>query len=40
MRSARKQSVGIRIEEQAGDIELDGNQIDAPTKVEDKRKTR
>ena len=37
---ARKQSVGIRIEEQAGEIELDGNQIDAPTKVEDKRKAK
>jgi len=37
---ARKQSVGIRIEEQAGEIELHGNEIDAPTKVEDKRKTK
>src|SRR5688572_21899027 len=37
---ARKQSVGIRIEEQAGEIEFDGNEIDAPTKVEDKRKAR
>ena len=37
---ARKQSVGIRIEEQAGDVELDGNEIDAPTKVEDKRKAK
>ena len=35
---ARKQSVGIRIEEQAGEVVLDGNQIDAPTKVEDRRK--
>lgn len=35
---ARKQSVGIRIDEQAGEIELDGNQIDAGTKIEDRRK--
>jgi polygalacturonase len=34
---ARKQLVGIRIEEQAGEISLDANEIDAPTKVEDKR---
>jgi parallel beta-helix repeat protein len=34
----RKQSVGIRIEEQAGEVVLDGNEIDAPTKVEDRRK--
>ena len=34
---ARKQTTGIRIEEQAGDITLEGNQIDATTQVEDKR---
>lgn len=33
----RKQSVGIRIEEAAGEIQMDGNQIDAKTPVEDKR---
>jgi parallel beta-helix repeat protein len=37
---ARKQAVGIRIEEQAGEIVLDGNEIDAPTKVEDRRKAK
>lgn len=37
---ARKQAVGIRIEEQAGEIELDGNEIDAATKVEDRRKAK
>ena len=37
---ARQQTVGIRIEEQAGDVVLDGNQIDAKTSVEDKRKSR
>jgi len=36
---ARKQSVGIRIEENAGEISLDGNQIDAATKIDDKRPT-
>jgi parallel beta-helix repeat protein len=36
---ARKQSVGIRIEEQAGDVVLEENQIDAKTKIEDKRKS-
>lgn len=36
---ARKQSVGIRIEEQAGEVELDGNQIDAGTKIDDRRKS-
>jgi hypothetical protein len=35
---ARKQSVGIRIEEQAGELVLENNQIDAKTKIEDKRK--
>lgn len=36
---ARKQSVGIRIEEQAGQVELDGNQIDAKTRIDDRRKS-
>ena len=36
--SDRKQGVGILIEEQAGEITLEGNQIDAGVKVEDKRK--
>jgi parallel beta-helix repeat protein len=36
----RKQTTGIRIEEQAGEVTLEGNQIDAKTKVEDKRKPR
>jgi polygalacturonase len=35
---ARKQSVGIRIEEQAGEIVLEANQIEAKTEVEDRRK--
>jgi polygalacturonase len=34
---ARKQLVGIRIEEQAGDVVLEENQIEAKTKVEDRR---
>ena len=34
---ARKQSVGIRIEEAAGEVVLEGNDIEAKTKVEDKR---
>ena len=34
---AQKQSVGIRIEEAAGSVHLEGNQIDARTPVEDKR---
>lgn len=37
---ARKQTTGIRIEEQAGEVTLEGNQIDAKTTVEDKRKLR
>ncbi len=37
---ARKQTIGIRIEEQAGEVTIEGNQIDAKTKVEDKRKLR
>jgi polygalacturonase len=35
---ARKQTVGIQIEDGAGEVTLDGNQIDAQTKVEDQRK--
>jgi hypothetical protein len=34
---ARKQLVGIRIEEGAGPVTLEGNQIDAKTKLEDER---
>lgn len=34
---ARKQAVGIRIEEGAGEVQLEGNQIDAKTPVEDRR---
>jgi len=34
---ARKQSVGIRIEEPAGEVVLDDNQIDAKIKVDDRR---
>lgn len=37
---ARKQTTGIRIEEQAGEVTLEGNRIDAQTKVEDKRKSQ
>ncbi len=37
---ARKQTVGIRIEEGAGVVTLENNQIDAPTKIEDQRKKR
>jgi len=33
----RKQTVGIRIEKLAGPVVLEGNQIDAPTKIEDER---
>jgi polygalacturonase len=35
---ARKQLVGIRIEEGAGEVTLEGNQIEAKTQVEDQRK--
>lgn len=35
---ARKQTVGIQIEAGAGEVILEGNQIDAKTKVEDQRK--
>jgi len=34
---ARQQTVGIRIEEQAGEIVLESNEIEAGTKVEDRR---
>ena len=37
---ARKQLVGIRIEEGAGEVTLEGNQIEAKTKVEDLRKPK
>ena len=37
---ARKQATGIRIEEQAGEVILDGNKIEASTAVEDRRKVR
>jgi polygalacturonase len=36
---ARKQVVGIRIEEGAGEVVLETNQIDAETKIEDQRKS-
>lgn len=35
---ARRQTVGIRIEEPAGEVVLEGNQIEAGTKVDDRRK--
>lgn len=35
---ARQQTVGIRIEEQAGEVLLEGNQIEAKTPIEDRRK--
>lgn len=34
----RKQTIGIRIEESAGAVRLEGNQIDAKTTIDDKRK--
>jgi parallel beta-helix repeat protein len=37
---AQKQTVGIRIEEDAGEILLDGNTIEGQTKIEDRRKGR
>jgi parallel beta-helix repeat protein len=37
---AQKQTVGIRIEEDAGEILLDGNAIEGQTKIEDRRKGR
>ena len=36
----RKQTVGIRIEEPAGKVVLEGNEIDAQTRVEDQRNAR
>ena len=36
----RKQTVGIRIEEPAGKVVLEGNEIDAKTQVEDRRNAR
>ena len=36
----RLRRVGIRIEEQAGEVVLEGNQIEARTQVEDQRKAR
>ena len=36
----RKQTVGIRIEEHAGAVTLEGNEIDARTKVEDLRRPK
>jgi hypothetical protein len=38
--ASRKQLVGIRIEEDAGEVTLEGNQIEAKTKVEDQRKPK
>jgi hypothetical protein len=35
---ARKQTVGIRIEDGVGAVTLDGNQIEAATKMIDERK--
>ncbi|PYJ96408.1 MAG: hypothetical protein DME23_20875, partial [Verrucomicrobia bacterium] len=37
---ARKQAVGIRIEEAAGEVVLEDNKIEARTRVEDQRKSR
>ncbi|HEU0039149.1 MAG TPA: right-handed parallel beta-helix repeat-containing protein, partial [Verrucomicrobiae bacterium] len=37
---ARKQTTGIHIEEEAGQVILEGNQIEAATKVDDKRKSQ
>ena len=34
---ARQQSIGIRIEESAGEVILEGNEIEAKTKLEDRR---
>jgi hypothetical protein len=35
---SRRQSVGIRIEDGAGPVTLEGNQIEAATKIADERK--
>jgi parallel beta-helix repeat protein len=37
---ARKQIVGIRIEEQAGEVLLERNEIEAKTKIEDRRRAK
>jgi parallel beta-helix repeat protein len=37
---ARKQTTGIRIEEPAGEVILEGNEIEAKTRVDDQRKGR
>lgn len=37
---ARKQVIGIRIEDGAGDVTMENNQIDATTKIEDQRKAK
>ena len=37
---SRKQAVGIRIEEEAGEVVLEDNKIEARTNVEDQRKSR
>ena len=37
---AQRQTVGIRIEEDAGEVVLDGNAIEGKTKIEDRRKAR
>ena len=37
---SRKQAVGIRIEEEAGEVVLEGNQIQAATTVDDRRKSK
>jgi len=37
---SRRQAVGIRIEEPAGEVVLEGNEIEAKTKVDDQRKPR
>ena len=37
---SRKQAVGIRIEEAAGEVVLEDNKIEARTNVEDQRKSR
>lgn len=37
---SQKQTVGIRIEEQVGEVILDGNTIESKTLVEDRRKNK
>ena len=37
---ARRQTIGILIEEPVGNVVLEGNEIDAKTKVQDGRKAR